>query len=191
MKLAAASLFPGEKERRKFDPLLLDCRQLFDSALGELKLDEQWFYAAKIRRHPDSVKQSERLIEKQRQLKTLLDRQGFKTIIAGSVRGNYATDGRGKKILVFKEKGVDVHLAVDAVDLAGDKAIGTAVICSSDSDLQPAITKLKRRGVEVIYVGFESLQNRGLTYTCDRTLLFRDAELRKAYDFATKDQPTV
>ena len=92
-------------------------------------------------------------------------------------QGHYVNDGRGKKILVFKEKGVDVHLAVDAVDLAGDQAITTAVICSSDSDLQPAITKLKRRGVEVIYVGFESLQNRGLTYTCDRTILFRDAEV--------------
>jgi uncharacterized LabA/DUF88 family protein len=69
-----------------------------------------------------------------------------------------------------------VRLAVDAVSLAADGARGTAVICSSDSDLQPAIDQLKARGVRVVYVGFESRQNRGLTYTASRTILIHGAE---------------
>ncbi|MGI8922785.1 MAG: NYN domain-containing protein [Fimbriimonadales bacterium] len=182
LKLAAASLFPEDKSRHQFDGLALDYNRLFASALEDVKLDKQWFYSAKIRRHPDSMKKSDELVESQRKLKTYLEENGFETIIGGSVRGNYSLSPRGKRVLIFKEKGVDVRIAVDAVSLACDGELKHAVICSSDSDLQPAIDQLKKRGVSVTYIGFESFQNRGLTYTCHRTILLRDAELRKYYN---------
>lgn len=181
LNLAAARLFPDERQRRSFNPLLINYAGLFATVLFDLKVDRRLVYAAKIRRHPDSAEKSNQLIEQQRQLKTLLTRQGFQTIIAGSVRGNYLTEQRGRKTLIFKEKGVDVRLAVDTVALAWDGQLKTAIIGSSDSDLQPAVDQLKQRKVTVIYLGFEARQNRGLTYTCDRTVLIGDRELRASY----------
>ncbi|MBI4090902.1 MAG: NYN domain-containing protein, partial [Candidatus Komeilibacteria bacterium] len=80
-------------------------------------------------------------------------------------------------IKTFKEKGVDVAMAVDMVTLACDKKIKTAVIGSSDSDLQPAIRELRKRDIECIYLGFEISPNKGMTYTTHRTILIRNAEV--------------
>ena len=90
---------------------------------------------------------------------------------------------RGQKVankLIFREKGVDVKIAVDLVSLACDKKLDTAILCSSDSDLQPAIKELRAKNIEVIYVGFESKPNKGLTYTTNRTILLRNHEVVEA-----------
>lgn len=79
--------------------------------------------------------------------------------------------------LVFREKGVDVRIAVDLVSLACDGKLETAVICSSDSDLQPAIKEIKNRKTEVVYLGFENNPNKGLSFTADRTILLRNSEV--------------
>ena len=86
----------------------------------------------------------------------------------------------GKTKTIFREKGVDVRLAVDLVSLSCDKSIDRAIICSSDSDLQPAIAETRKRGVEVIYLGFENSPNKGLTFTTHRTVLFRNSEIAQA-----------
>jgi len=56
----------------------------------------------------------------------------------------------------------------------------TAILCSSDSDLQPAIKELRDRGVEIVYLGFETNPNRGLSYTTNRTILLRNPEVIEA-----------
>lgn len=66
---------------------------------------------------------------------------------------------------------------MDLVSLACDGGINTAILCSSDSDLQPAVKELKQRGVKVIYLGFENNPNKGLAYTTDRTVLLRNPEV--------------
>lgn len=72
-----------------------------------------------------------------------------------------------------------MRIAVDLITACCDKKIDTAILCSSDSDLQPAITELKRRGVKIVYVGFELSPNKGLTFTCNKTILFRNSEILK------------
>lgn len=86
-------------------------------------------------------------------------------------------DSQGRQIKTFKEKGVDVAMAVDMVTLACDGKIKTAVIGSSDSDLQPAIRELRKREIQCIYLGFEMNPNKGMTYTTNRTILIRNAEV--------------
>jgi len=51
------------------------------------------------------------------------------------------------------------------------------IIGSSDSDLQPAIIELKNHGVQRIYLGFENMPNKGLTFTTNRTILIRNSEV--------------
>ncbi len=86
-----------------------------------------------------------------------------------------------KQKLYFREKGVDVQIAIDIVTNACDKIIKTAILCSSGSDLQPAVKEARSRKVEVIYLGFETNPNKGLSYTTNRTILIRNSEILDAY----------
>ncbi|MCA9347697.1 NYN domain-containing protein [Candidatus Saccharibacteria bacterium] len=150
-------------------------KQLLKSALPDERLSAIHYYVAKLHVYPETKEKSEELVQLQRTLKSNLSSQGVRFIVSGNVRMYPLEKGE----LLFKEKGVDVRLAVDAISLAADKKIKTAVLCSSDSDMQPVVKELKRRKVRVIYLGFQTQPNRGLMYTCDETVLIRKNELKK------------
>lgn len=75
------------------------------------------------------------------------------------------------------QKGVDVRIAVDMVSLSCDKKVKEIILGSSDSDLQPAISEVRKRQASCVYLGFEAQPNKGLTYTTNRTLLIRNSEV--------------
>lgn len=152
---------------------LFNFPSMFDSALSSHTVDKVIFYFAKIKFHPESAQKSQELIQEQRLLKTALESYGYEVILSGSVRGNIGPDGR----MVFKEKGVDVRIAVDMVSFSCDKLVDEIILCSSDSDLQPAISECVKRGTSVVYLGFGANPNKGLTYTTKETVLIRDAEV--------------
>ncbi len=150
---------------------------LLEKALAGITLGRKVFYFARVKEYEGSREKSKQLIEEQRLLKTHLERQGFEVILTGRVRGQMEDGHSGKKILVFKEKGVDVKIAVDMVSLACNKKIEEIILGSSDSDLQPAIKELRDRNVRCIYLGFENQPNKGLSYTTHRTILIRNSEI--------------
>lgn len=152
----------------------IDFASLFASPLQGFIPKRKIFYAAKLRHHQETKKKSAELVKFQRKLRNTLIKQGFAFVIAGNVRAQ-----KVENKLVFKEKGVDVKIAVDMVSLACEGELQVAIICSSDSDLQPAIKEAKKRGVEVVYLGFELQPNKGLTATTNRTVLFRNAEVAR------------
>lgn len=152
-----------------------DFNALLATTLEDYKLNKKIFYVAKLRAHPDTKDKSKELILFQRYLKTNLEKQGFTFLIAGNVRSQKV----GNK-LVFREKGVDVKIAVDMVSMACDNRIDTAILCSSDSDLQPAVEELRKRNVKVIYLGFEINPNKGLMYTTNKAIVFRNSEILKS-----------
>ena len=154
-------------------------KELMQSVFKDLAIHESRFYSAKLRVYPETKEKSLYLINRQRALKANLEKEGVSFVIAGTVRGQYFKVD-GVKKLVFKEKGVDVKIAVDMVAMSCDGKIDTAIICSSDSDLQPAIKELKERGVIVIYLGFGMSPNKGLTYSTNKTVLFRNPEIIEA-----------
>ncbi len=164
--------------KHKIDSNRLNLSSLIAEVLKGYKITKKTFYSAKLRMFSDTQDKSRILINKQRILKQNLEKQGFEFLIAGNVRPQSIT-ANGKTTYVFKEKGVDVKIAVDLVSLCCDKKMDTAILCSSDSDLQPAITEIKRRGVKVVYLGFEISPNKGLTFTCNKTILFRNSEILK------------
>lgn len=161
--------------RKTIEIAKIDFNLLFSTPLEDFKIDRKIFYAAKLTIHPDTPKKSKELIKLQRKLRNNLINQGFEFIIAGKVRGQKVGDK-----IIFKEKGVDVQIAVDLVSLACDKKLDKAILCSSDSDLQPAIKEVRNRNVEVTYLGFEVKPNKGLMYTTNRMALFRNAEILEA-----------
>lgn len=150
---------------------------LIDKVLDGINIDQKIVYLGKLIEHSDTIEKSKELILKQRKLKTHLEKQGFEVIFAGKVRGNSEVCPKGHKMLVFREKGTDVKIAVDMISLTYDGELQLAIIGSSDSDLQPAIQKLSERGTEMIYLGFENNPNKGLTYTTNRTILIRNSEV--------------
>lgn len=160
--------------KKKVNFVKIKLMNLISKVLNGIKIDEVIFYGAKLHYYPEFPEKSNELIGRQRSLKTELEKQGIKFIIAGNVRGQLV-DGK----MVFKEKGVDVKLAVDIVTMACDKKVSTVVLCSSDSDLQPAVSEARKRGVNIIYLGFELSPNKGLIATTNKTILFRTSEIKE------------
>ena len=154
----------------------IDINQLFKVPLKGFKIHRKLFYVAKLHLHKETLNKSEELIKFQRKLRNNLVNQDYEFIIAGNVRAQ-KVDNK----VVFREKGVDVKIAVDMVSWACDKKLATAILCSSDSDLQPAIKELRDRKVEVVYLGFENQPNKGLTFTANRTILLRNTEVLEIF----------
>lgn len=158
--------------KNNFNLALIDLNKLFKESLKGFAISKKIFYASRLHFHPETKKKSEELIKLQRKLRNNLIKQGYEFVIAGNVRAQKVGNN-----IVFKEKGVDVKIGVDLVAFACDKKLETAILCSSDSDLQPAIKELRDRGIEVVYLGFEASPNKGLTYTTNRTILLRNPEV--------------
>jgi len=162
-------------DQTKIDLAKIDLNTLIGEPLKGFKIKRKIFYASKIHFHPETKKKSEELIKFQRSLRNNLVNQGFEFVIAGNVRAQ-----KIGKAVVFREKGVDVKIAVDLVSLASKNILYCALLCSSDSDLQPAVAELRERKVEVVYLGFEANPNKGLSYTTNRTILLRNPEVTAA-----------
>ena len=178
-KTLKASLIALDKKHTDFEFTKLNFRLLIENALPKIKIDEIRFYGAKLRIYKETAEKSAQLVKEQRKLITHLQKMDINFIMSGNVR-MHSQNVEKKIVYTFTEKGVDVRLAVDLVTMACDKKVQRAVIASSDSDLQPAVSELKSRGVETLYLGFASKPNKGLIYTADKTVLFRDNEIVEA-----------
>lgn len=79
--------------------------------------------------------------------------------------------------MVFREKDVDVTMAVDMVLGACNGTLKEIYLCSSDSDLQPAIRALRSKKVKVVYIGFQNNPNIGMQKTTHESFLIRSSEV--------------
>ena len=69
----------------------------------------------------------------------------------------------------------DIHLCVDAMDLAASKEhIDTFVIVSGDSDFSPLVSKLKENDKYVIGVGVKNSSSDLLIDNCDEFIFYED-----------------
>ena len=159
----------------KVDVASTNLNLLFKKPLKSFQFSRKIFYVSRLHMYPETKRKSEELIRFQRKLRNNLVSQNYEFVVAGNVRAQKV----GSRI-IFREKGVDVKIAVDLISLVADRKIKKVVLCSSDSDLQPAIYELRRRKAEVVYLGFELNPNRGLMYTCNRTILLTNSGVMSA-----------
>lgn len=77
---------------------------------------------------------------------------------------------------VYKEKGVDVRLALDIYKYANQSLYDRAIVVSSDSDLLPAIRMAQASGKEVEYIGFTNSSSIAMFRECTfkRLLSYED-----------------
>jgi NYN domain len=113
-----------------------------------------------------------------------LKEQGIEIVKAGKLmaREGVVCKNCGFRQSVFREKGVDVRLAVDLlVDAETDK---TLVVWSSDADLLPAIEVVKARGARVKYITHKDALNWGLARQSGEWQTYTDEQLTKIFDKA-------
>lgn len=87
------------------------------------------------------------------------------------IRRGYLMENDG----TYHEKGVDVQLAIDLVIGAYEDACTTFILVSSDTDLIPAIRKVRALGKHVEYIGFAHQPSLGLQkYATTSRLLIKE-----------------
>ena len=79
----------------------------------------------------------------------------------------------------YKEKGVDVKMAIDILDKAHKNEYDTVVIISSDTDLIPAIVRAKELGKNIEYIGFAHRPSFGMQRYVTISRLLTKFELQK------------
>lgn len=75
---------------------------------------------------------------------------------------------------IFEQKGVDVLLAIDALNLSLKNKISKAIFVTGDSDFVPVIQAIKDEGVEVFLFYHSSAVHRNILQVCDNKLLLDD-----------------
>ena len=87
--------------------------------------------------------------------------------------------GQLLKTDVYHEKGVDVLMAVDLLIGAYENTYDTVVLITSDTDLLPAIEKIRAMGKKVEYVGSSIKPSLALIANTDIRRLLMKEELEQ------------
>ncbi|MFA5742833.1 MAG: NYN domain-containing protein [Candidatus Paceibacterota bacterium] len=126
------------------------------------------YYVGLVRKEKGNPK-SEELVKNQQRLFASLKNQGWEV-----KTGFMMVHGRD-----YKEKGVDVKLAVDILDMAYQDQYDSAIIVSSDTDLIPGIEKAKERGKKIEYIGFSHIPSFGMQRYANLTRLLSKIEIEQ------------
>ena len=120
-------------------------RGLIDWLARDKEIATIGYYVGVVRAKPDDEK-GQKLRRAQRDLFNFLNSRSQKiTVHRGYLMKNDNT---------FHEKGVDVKIATDLLVGAYENFYDEALIISSDTDLIPAMEKVKQLGKAVEYIGF-------------------------------------
>jgi uncharacterized LabA/DUF88 family protein len=130
---------------------------------GEKIIISKNYYIGAVREERNNPKSKELMIG-QRKLTGKLQKGGWIVKF-----GQLLKDGD------YHEKGVDVQIAVDILIGAYENLYDTAVLVSSDTDLIPALVKVREMKKKVEYIGFSHKPSYGLiTHSDIRRLLTKE-----------------
>lgn len=131
---------------------------------GKARLLQSTYYIGVVRAKLDDQK-GRQLMANQQKLFTSIRKQGWNIALGDMLQ----TDG------TYHEKGVDVRMAVDLVAGAYEDLYDRAFLVSSDSDLIPALEKVRAKWKHITYVGFSHKPSHALiTHSDVRRLLTRE-----------------
>jgi len=115
------------------------------------------YYVGQIRKEKDNQK-SEALYSNQQKIFAHLE----STVPSIKIIRGHIQNFNG----VYKEKGVDVRLALDIYKLANENIYEKAILISSDSDLIPAVRMVQAQDKEIEYIGFSHNSSIALIKEC-------------------------
>lgn len=178
-----AILIDGSNFYHRLKEIFRDKRSLLDFhyndfgkwLAGSGMVVEKKYYIGVIRTKPDD-KRGQELRRNQQRLFSLLRKDGW-VISYGYILES--DDG-------MHEKGVDVQIAVDLLVGAYENKYDTAILVSSDTDLLPAITKVRSMRKKIAYIGFSQKPSYALiTHSDIRRLLVKE-DLDHFFPFEVK-----
>jgi uncharacterized LabA/DUF88 family protein len=126
------------------------------------------YYVGLVRKEKDNSK-SEELVKNQQKLFSLLKNQGWE--IKTGFMMVHDKD--------YKEKGVDVKLAIDILDMAYQDKYEAAIVVSSDTDLIPGIIRANELDKKIEYIGFSHRPSFAMQRYANLTRLLGRVELEK------------
>jgi uncharacterized LabA/DUF88 family protein len=131
--------------------------------VGKRKLVLRKYYIGAVREEPNI--KSKEMMRNQRILLGKLQKEGWEIGFGQLLKTNEG----------YHEKGVDVLIAVDLLVGAYEDIYDTAILVSSDTDLIPAIERVRLRGKKIEYIGFSHKPSYGLIKNSDiRKLLTKE-----------------
>ncbi|MBU2025654.1 MAG: NYN domain-containing protein [Patescibacteria group bacterium] len=132
------------------------------------KIISNRYYVGVIRADKND-KKGQSLRANQQKLFARLKRKEF------CIKGGYLMQNEGK----YHEKGTDVKIAVDLLAGAYEDYYDSAILISSDTDLIPAIKKIRQLGKRVEYIGFAHKPSFGMqAHVTLSRLLIKDELMR-------------
>ncbi|MHB0922574.1 MAG: LabA-like NYN domain-containing protein [Bellilinea sp.] len=147
-----ANIFHGLLD--DFSRIDLDYECLVNKLVGERRLTRVYYYAAL----PNQQRDPERY-KKQQKFLASLDRKPYFKVVYGRLEPRPGN--------LYVEKGVDVALAIDMLDLAYNDIYDTAIIISGDGDFAKAVEIIQRRGKHVENAVTPSCLSNNLRNICD------------------------
>ncbi len=153
------------KSLRINQTLKLDFTKLVKFIVKNKKLIEVRYYVGRVRQ--DGTKRTNDLLANQQKLFAALRKHHVKYVLGYLLKSN------GK----YHEKGVDVHMAVDMLEAAYENICDRIVLISSDTDLEPAIRKVRAKNKIVEYVGFSHQPSVGMVSFCTESTLLKREDL--------------
>jgi uncharacterized LabA/DUF88 family protein len=125
------------------------------------------YYVGQIRKEPKNPKSEKLYADQQKIFVHLQSNISGIQIVRGHIQNFNG---------IYKEKGVDVRLALDLYKLANEDLYDKAILISSDSDLIPSIKMVKELKKEVEYIGFSPSPSIALLKECNikRLLTYDD-----------------
>jgi len=139
---------------------------------GKRKLVRVYYYTAPL----DRKKDEKTYIKQQKFFEKLRRVLNFNLVLCRMQK--VKIDGK----TIYQVKEDDIHLAVDMVKLAFNKAYDTAILISSDGDFVPAIKVIKEIGRNVENIGFETKFSHHLKQECDKFIKLKKETLKKFFD---------
>ena len=123
------------------------------------------YYVGRVRQ--DGTAHADKLLANQQKLFANLTRNKFKYVLGYILK----SDGE------YREKGVDVNIAVDMLVATYEDLCHRIILVSSDTDLAPAIKKIREKGKIVEYVGFSHKPSVGMVSFCSESRLLTKEDL--------------
>ena len=154
------------------DLLSFDYEEFARKLVRERKLVSKKYYVGAVRTEMGNMKSFE-LWKNQRVLIGQLKKQGWKIGFGQLLK----TEKR------YHEKGVDVQIAVDLLVGAYENLYDIAILVSSDTDLLPAIEKVRQLKKKIEYVGFSHKPSFAMIKNSDVRRLLTKEDLKPFLSF--------
>jgi uncharacterized LabA/DUF88 family protein len=158
------------KELKLKNLLTFDYEKLTEYLAAKRNIVLRKYYIGAIREEAGNPKSRE-LMRNQRKLLGKLQKQGWQIGLGHMLK----TDD-------YHEKGVDVLIAVDLLIGAYEDTFDTAILVSSDTDLLPAIEKVRAKKKKIEYIGFSHKPSYAMIANSDVRRLLIKEELDKYFE---------